>query len=305
MGSHEFRHGLPPGPLAARATRTASGWDVVGRFFRYLGALVFGERSRSWEGKEGGGEGETDARAVGRSAATSDGEGRMRSRRKMRSIDRRRAEADTEAGRLRKQADDAKQRGTLHEVFAAATCLRAGFTIENEDERDPTSRHTEFTATDKMTGERFSVEAKSKHRPGVLGQAGAPEPQEKLRLTYGRLINEASAKNAKHPLVIFLDTNLPFKSAHHVYGNDANVPSKYIRQLCERIGKEHDGKYPYAMLVLTNIPHHYARAHEADPPKQFHAMMSEHPASKRGIALSAISSAIPLYGNIPDEFPTF
>jgi hypothetical protein len=195
--------------------------------------------------------------------------------------------------------------GAFHEVFAEATCLRAGFTIEKEDERDPNMRHAEFTATHKVAGERFSVEAKSKHRPGVLGQVGAAEPHEKLRLTYGHLINKAIAKNTKHPLVIFLDTNLPFRSAHHVYGKDPAMPSRYIAGLCQRIRNEHQGQLPFAMLTLTNIPHHYAAAHEDDPPKHVHSMMSEHPDTKKGKALTALYDAVALYGNIPNEFPSF
>lgn len=195
--------------------------------------------------------------------------------------------------------------GALHEIFAEATCLRAGFTIEREDERDPATRHAEFTATHKITGERFSVEAKSKHRPGVLGQAGVAQPHEKLRLTYGRLINDAAAKNPKHPLVIFLDTNLPFRSAHHVYGNDPAVPSRYITELVRRIRSEPGGQCPFVMLALTNIPHHYAAPHENDPPKQVHAMMTEHPNTAKGKALRTLCDAVPLYGNIPNEFPAF
>jgi hypothetical protein len=79
-------------------------------------------------------------------------------------------------------------------VFAEPTCLRAGFTIEREDEHDPATRHAEFTATHKAIGEKFSIEAKSKHRPGVLGFAGIAQPDEKLSLAFGRLINDAAAK---------------------------------------------------------------------------------------------------------------
>ncbi|HET6178690.1 MAG TPA: hypothetical protein VFE61_17310 [Candidatus Sulfotelmatobacter sp.] len=196
-----------------------------------------------------------------------------------------------------------KFQGALHEIFVEATCLRGGFEIEKEDEGDRATRHAEFTATHRATGERFSVEAKSKHRPGVLGQAGVAQPHEKLRLTYGSLINDAVAKNPKHPLVIFLDTNLPFRSAHHVYGNNPEAPSRYITELCKRICNEHGGKSPFVMLALTNIPHHYAAAHEKDPPKQFHSMMTEHPDTSKGKALTALCNAIPLDGNIPNEFP--
>jgi hypothetical protein len=206
---------------------------------------------------------------------------------------------------LRRLKHPEQFQGALHEVFAEATCLRAGFAIEREDERDPATRHAEFTATHKNTGEQFSVEAKSKHRPGVLGQAGVAYAHEKLRLTYGRLINEAAAKNPKHPLVIFLDTNLPFRSAHRVYGNDPGVPSRYIAGLCKRIRDEHEGQYPFIMLTLTNIPHHYAMPHENDPPRHVHSTMTEGPGTNKGKALRALYNAVALYGNIPNEFPTF
>ena len=198
--------------------------------------------------------------------------------------------------------------GAWHEVFVEATCLRAGFAIEREDERDPTTRHAEFTATHKSTGERFSVEAKSKHRPGVLGFAGARQPDEKLSLKFGRLINDAAGKNPKYPLVIFLDTNLPFHAAHRVYGPETNgpaVPSPYMRGLLDRIRKEHGRQYPFVMLAFTNIPHDFVAPHEPDPPKHVHMMMTEHPAGARGRALSALYDAVPLYGNIPNEFPDF
>jgi len=198
--------------------------------------------------------------------------------------------------------------GAWHEVFVEATCLRAGFTIEREDERDPTTRHAEFTATHKATGERFSVEAKSKHRPGVLGFAGTAQPDEKLSLAFGRLINDAAAKKPKHPLVIFLDTNLPFRAASRVYGPETNGPattSPYVAALLERIRTGHGGQYPFVMLTFTNIPHHYVAPHEPDPPKHIHVMMTEHPEGARGRALSALYDAVPLYGNIPNEFPDF
>jgi hypothetical protein len=198
--------------------------------------------------------------------------------------------------------------GAWHEVFVEATCLRAGFTIERENERDPATRHAEFTATHKVTGERFSVEAKSKHRPGVLGFAGTAQPDEKLSLAFARLVNEAIAKKPKHPLVIFLDTNMPFRAASRVYGPELSgpaVPSPYMRVLLDRILAANGGRYPFAMLAFTNNPDHYVAPHEPDPPKHIHVVMSEHPEGARGRALSALYDAVPLYGNIPNEFPDF
>jgi hypothetical protein len=84
--------------------------------------------------------------------------------------------------------------GARHEVFVEATCLRAGFAIEHEDEGDRTRRHAEFTARHRATGQLLSVEAKSKHRAGVLGQRGRVQAPEKLSLRFGGLLNDAIAK---------------------------------------------------------------------------------------------------------------
>jgi hypothetical protein len=181
--------------------------------------------------------------------------------------------------------------------------LRAGFQIEREDENNRETRHAEFTAIHKATGERFSVEAKSKHYPGVLGRPGVR--REKLKLQFGHLINEAAAKNSKYALVIFLDTNLPTQSAHHVYGNDVTVPSGYIKRLCDRIHEQHGGQYPFKMLILTNTPSYYAPPREQAPPNHVHAIMTEPPDTNTGKALQALYDAVPLYGNIPNEFPDF
>ncbi len=52
--------------------------------------------------------------------------------------------------------------GARHELFADATCYRAGFTVEHEDEKDGTSKHAEFTARHVLTGQLLSIEAKSR-----------------------------------------------------------------------------------------------------------------------------------------------
>jgi len=198
--------------------------------------------------------------------------------------------------------------GAWHEVFVEATCLRAGFTIEREDESALDSRHAEFTATHKGTGEKFSIEAKSKHRPGVLGFAGVAQPDEKLSLAFGRLIKNAVRKNPIHPLVIFLDTNLPFRAASRVYGSVSAgpaVPSPYIKALLARIRAEHNGTYPFVMLAFTNNPDHYVAPHQPPAPKHIHVMMTEHPTGPQGIALGALYNAVPMYGDVPNEFPDF
>src|SRR5262249_7558000 len=99
--------------------------------------------------------------------------------------------------------------GARHELFAAATCIRAGFDIQHEDETDRSSGHVEFVAVHRRTGARICIEAKSKRSKGVLGWPGDREPEDKVRVRIGQLVNDALSKPRKHPLVIFVDLNLP------------------------------------------------------------------------------------------------
>jgi hypothetical protein len=200
--------------------------------------------------------------------------------------------------------------GARHELFAEATCLRAGFTIEHENEKDGSRRHAEFTAKHTKTGQLLSVEAKSKHRPGVMAMAGSLQPHEKLSLRFGGLVNDALAKKPANPLVIFIDTNLPTRAADRLYTPQSVnpvVPSRIFLALVGRVRKEHNGADPYALLVFTNHPHHYAAANEPDPRK--HLLSVQPLAQSKDVsspeAVLRLHQAAELYGNIPNELPNF
>ena len=64
--------------------------------------------------------------------------------------------------RLRSSKSD-EFTGKLFETYAAAMFLKAGFTVEYEDESDGNSSHVEFIATYPQTGKKFSVEVKSRN----------------------------------------------------------------------------------------------------------------------------------------------
>ena len=59
--------------------------------------------------------------------------------------------------------------GARYELLAIATCVRAGFSVDYEDESDSTRKYPELLATHKTTGLQTAVEAKGRHRHGVLG----------------------------------------------------------------------------------------------------------------------------------------
>jgi hypothetical protein len=189
--------------------------------------------------------------------------------------------------------------GARHELFAEATCYRAGFTVEHENEKDGSSRHAEFTVRHAATGQLLSIEAKSSHRAGVLAMPGTPE--EKPRLRFEHLINDAVAKKPNHPLVIFVDTNLQFKWAERVLGRQAgNTLSRPMRILLDRVKEHHDGVDPYCMIIFSNHPHHYA-VRDLDPQKHLLSVLAQQP-SAHMLSLRSLFMAAGLYGNIPMGF---
>src|ERR1035437_4564722 len=198
--------------------------------------------------------------------------------------------------------------GARHELFAEATCLRAGFSIEHENEKDPSKRHVEFVATFKATGQKLSVEAKSKQRPGVQGRKGNRESPERANLRFGSLIQDAARKENAHPLVVFVDTNLPLANADHFFelqSRNPVVPSRVMVKVLDLVTRQNSGTDPYSLLVFTNHPDHYAQEAQADPRRHLFGVFAKRPApsSENLPALLAICHAANLYGNIPKDFP--
>jgi hypothetical protein len=196
--------------------------------------------------------------------------------------------------------NSSQYQGARHELFAAATCIRAGFDIEHEDELDGASKHAEFTAVHLRTGARFSVEAKSRHRKGVLGEVGAREPDTWVRIRVGHLVNEALKKPRKHPFVIFLDLNLPPSSL--APGTEQWFRKVIDRQLLDIDRKGEDD--PWDLIVFSNYPDHYATGHEPAPDGYALGLFGKNPriGSHPRLELIAISSAANKFGTLPNQF---
>jgi SEC-C motif len=189
--------------------------------------------------------------------------------------------------------------GARHELFAEATCLRAGFKIKREDETDGSSRHAEFTATHEVTGEQISVEAKSKHRQGVLGRPGVRESDHQLNLRIGKLLNDAAAKDTKYPLVVFLDLNMPVESARRLL-TGPEAPQFLTRPL-ERMAEEHGGRDPINLLILTNQPQHYADDEERGQHEHMVYVFSDLP--MKPVNRDVLTQAVKLRAKVPQEWP--
>jgi hypothetical protein len=71
------------------------------------------------------------------------------------------------------------------------------------DETDPSCKHPEFTATHLQSGVVVDVEAKSRHRSGVLGYHGTEQSLAEITLGIHRKLNEAVEKAGDRPLIVF------------------------------------------------------------------------------------------------------
>lgn len=192
--------------------------------------------------------------------------------------------------------------GARYELFVAATCIRAGFEIAYEDEADRKKKHPEFVATHKHKSQMISVEAKSRHRPGILGFPGQRQPASKIKADVGKLLTQAILKATGHPYVIFLDLNLPPSP-----GKIFEKPwFDEIRKTVDRAGRRSkDDLDPFNLLVFTNHPHHYGEEGTPDPAKDTLSVFSQHPKVSAGHpeTILEIDNAARQYGNIPNEFP--
>lgn len=193
--------------------------------------------------------------------------------------------------------------GARHELFATATCIRAGYSIEFEDEKDSTKKHTEFIATHKQTGQKIAVEAKSKHRPGILGFPGCREAEQAIKLGVTSLINNAISKNPKIPLVIFVDTNLPPNVAKKMY--DTKEPSREFKATLDRVKKNPGGVDLFNLIVFTNHPHTYGSDTEDDPTRNTTSVFALKPkiVTQSTQCIMGLNDAACQHGNIPNEFP--
>ncbi len=190
--------------------------------------------------------------------------------------------------------------GARYELAVAALFIRAGFELEHEDETDSTLKHPEFIATHLSTGQRLAVEAKSRVRPGILGQPG--DPNETPTAGIVAIVESARQKAdaIQDPYVVFVDVNLPppeptpieevgwlQEIVHEVEGRpDPNAPD------------------PINLLMYTNHPHHYGAPGSLDPSDSWVLVYSQNARTPiaHPEAIQAIQVAADQQGRIPNWF---
>lgn len=133
--------------------------------------------------------------------------------------------------------------GAYYETFMAGALIRAGFDVELEDETDPSTSHCELTATFRLTGKKFSVEAKMRGPNKTSADVG--------NQLYGAL-----KKRANHTRIVFIEENLP---PHTEAAKVMEILKAALHSLRSREAKlTIDGHpAPPAYVVITNNPHDY------------------------------------------------
>lgn len=163
-------------------------------------------------------------------------------------------EADLKDRLLRPQAFQAAR----YELKVAAICATAGFDLLFEDETDNTTKHPEFIGTDRISGTKIAVEAKSRHRNGVLGfDIGSDSPNQP-RVGIRRNVIDAYGKCAKFPFYVFIDANLPTC--------DSSVMKDWENELEQTFLDLDTEGYadpcPANAILITNDPSHYVGSSE-------------------------------------------
>ena len=190
--------------------------------------------------------------------------------------------------------------GARYELFVIASCVRAGVSIEYQDERDGTRKHPEFIGIHRATGLRVAVEAKSRHRPGVLGFKGQPAAAaEEHGADIRKLLLNALAKEPGMPFVVFIDVNLR--------GSTPSDGQTWFREVSEMTlpTLSFADRRKANMIICTNIPFHYADPNGPIPTSVISAHQPSDPPlfSIEQQVLEDIVAATRLFKNVPHQFP--
>lgn len=184
--------------------------------------------------------------------------------------------------------------GARHELFVAATFLRAGFDIEYEDERDPSRTHPEFVATHKETKFRLAVEAKARYRSETKSIG---RPKAGMR----DLLVDAYGKRRDLPYAVFAELNLPPDDLDRQPPDWLAEVDQTVKQVVADLAP---GTTPFDVVYFTNTPYHYGLAGEPSPSRVFANWIPVKPPSQIPAPLQdELVKAVQQFGNIPREYP--
>ena len=139
---------------------------------------------------------------------------------------------------LKRLADKHLFDGAYYETEVIGKFILAGFDIALEDEADTSKSHVEFIATHRATGQKYSVEAKSR-------RAGKPHTNINKQLL------KALRKDAEHLRVVFIDLNFEELGDEHANLKWPGEVDREIRELEKKLVIKGAPAQP-AYIFVTN-----------------------------------------------------
>jgi hypothetical protein len=152
--------------------------------------------------------------------------------------------------------DRVAYQGARYELAVAAIFARLDCSIRWLD-GEPELRsvkHVEFEATHRPTGQRFAVEAKSRHRAGVLNRPGTPDLDDPLhadaRAVRRLFVNALEKAPDDMPFFVFLDINAPS-------GADVDWQADVQRWMARMPERTAEAPDAFNSAYFTNFSPHY------------------------------------------------
>lgn len=154
--------------------------------------------------------------------------------------------------------DRSNFQGAYYELIVARVLITAGFELTLEDEADGRSKHCEFAAVSKETGQKFWIEAKMRSVAGLFGKNNtdgvSSQTAKKPASELVKHLNAAFKKPADDQRMIFIDLNADMS----VDASDENRPAfvDAVNQRLLKYEKESLQSGKTAYVFVTNMTFH-------------------------------------------------
>jgi hypothetical protein len=185
--------------------------------------------------------------------------------------------------------------GARYEMAVAAVFVRAGYEIRWLTETD--RKLPEFIASHPASKVEIAVEAKSRHRPGVLDRDGDLPDVDDLRVDVDRLMKRALEKETDgRPYIVCLDLNLPPEQGENVEAWSAELHRKVLAPF----GREATGEPDrFSAVFFTNYSWHWDGEKPAGNPMSFVIRGLDAAVPLLANEAELLAEAILQYGNVP------
>lgn len=187
--------------------------------------------------------------------------------------------------------------GARYEIAAAAIFVRAGYRIEWMV--DVSRKLPEFIARRDGSDLEIAVEAKSRLRPGILGEEGERPDPDSLKADLARLLRAALEKETDgRPFVVFLDMNLPPGQDRAL---EEWLPKLHDEVLAWRGESSAENPDPFSAVVLTNFSWHWHGEDATEGGERFFVLPFYPVVALPGAETDRIWPAVNQYGTLPER----